>query len=40
MEGSMYAMVFFWTPSLDRVRPALAGEAPYGIIFANFMAAM
>jgi hypothetical protein len=40
MEGSMYAMVFFWTPSLERVRPALYGEAPYGVIFANFMAAM
>lgn len=36
----MYVMVFFWTPSLDQVRPALVGEAPYGIIFASFMAAM
>lgn len=40
MEGSMYAMVFFWTRSIQNVRPALSGEAPYGIIFANFMAAM
>lgn len=40
MEGSMYAIVFFWSPSLDRVRPALAGETPYGIVFANLMAAM
>ncbi|GAB7365734.1 hypothetical protein MBLNU230_g7071t1 [Neophaeotheca triangularis] len=40
MEGSMYAMVVFWVPSLERVRPTLSGEAPYGIIFANFMSAM
>lgn len=40
MEGSMYAMVFFWTRSIQSVRPALSGQAPYGIIFANFMTAM
>lgn len=40
MEGSMYAMVFFWPSSIERVRPALAGETPYGIVFADLMAAM
>ena len=40
MEGSMYAMVFFWVPSIERARPSIAGEAPYGIIFASYMGAM
>ena len=40
IEGAMYAMVFFWTRSIQMARAALSGEAPYGLVFANFMSAM
>ncbi|KAG7286188.1 hypothetical protein NEMBOFW57_008494 [Staphylotrichum longicolle] len=37
-EGSMYLFVFFWAPVLKSVQSS-AGELPYGVIFASFMAA-
>jgi hypothetical protein len=37
-EGSMYLFVFFWAPALKSVQ-STAGELPYGVIFASFMAA-
>ncbi|GAB7366561.1 hypothetical protein MBLNU230_g8547t1 [Neophaeotheca triangularis] len=40
MEGSMYAFVYFWTPSLVNARGPSSPEAPLGIIFASFMCAM
>lgn len=42
MEGAMYAMILLWTPAIQSSRDAAyaTGEAPLGLIFANFMCAM
>lgn len=39
-EGSMYVMVFYWSEALISAHSANGGDLPFGLIFANFMAAM